>query len=66
MAKMAFAWNPPDMDPRNVTLRGAAEIDAAEESTREESTREGSTLAKEVRKTKEKMRGHLIYLINPV
>eukprot|EP00434_Breviolum_minutum_P038608 symbB.v1.2.034255.t1/scaffold4393.1/size40249/3 len=43
MAKLAYAWNPPDMDPRNVTLRGAAvDIDPAEESTREESTREGS------------------------
>lgn len=50
MAKLAYAWNPPDMDPRNVTLRGAAvDIDPAEESTREESTREGSTLAKEMR-----------------
>lgn len=58
MAKLAYAWNPPDMDPRNVTLRGAAvDIDPAEESTREESTREGSTLAKEMRKTKKKDEG---------
>lgn len=60
MAKLAYAWNPPDMDPRNVTLRGAAvDIDPAEESTREESTREGSTLAKLSAKDRE------AFLFNP-